>query len=392
MRREPVHIGYCTNVHPGEALGDIERVLRRDVARVRDAVAPGAPFGLGLRLGNTASLALADPDTRARLAERVAALGMYAFTVNGFPYGDFAAASVKSAVYRPDWTTAERVTYTGRVAEALAALPGPTERTISTVAGGFRPETHSEDAHRRIAVNLGAAAERLARIADRTGVSIRLCLEPEPWTTLETTAEVIDFWQRHIHRLGATAGAHLGLCYDCCHQAVQFEDPVEAIEGLIAAEVPIGKIQVSSALHLDRPAEPAARAALAAFAEPRYLHQTTARTAKGEVLRAMDLPRLAEPSAEWVEAEAWRCHFHVPIWWAGDGHLGTTGDDWRAAVATAVKAGACDQLEIETYTWHVIPEAERQALEGGDLHGCIAAEFAALGAVLDDALGLGAAR
>ncbi len=380
-QREPLHLGYCTNVHPGESLAQIERVLMHDVARVRDRVAPGRPFGLGLRLGNAASLELAEPSARDRLAKHVADLDLYAFTVNGFPYGDFAAESVKSAVYRPDWTSAERVTYTARVAEALAALPGPAERTISTVAGGFRPETDSPEARGRIAVNLGAAATHLARLAARTGVSIRLCLEPEPWTTLETTAEVIDFWRRHIHPLGQVGRDHLGLCYDCCHQAVQFEHPTDAIGALVAADVPIGKIQVSSALHIDRPADPKARAALAGFAEPRYLHQTTARAA-GAVLRTLDIPDLAHPTAEWIAADAWRCHFHVPIWWGGDGTVGTTRADWQAAVKAAVAADACAQLEIETYTWHVIPAAERAALENGDLHACVAAEFDALRAVL----------
>lgn len=385
MQRERLHLGYCTNVHPGESLSHIERVLMHDVTRVRDRVAPDRPFGLGLRLGNAASLELAQPAARDRLAKHIADLDLYAFTVNGFPYGDFAAERVKSAVYRPDWTAAERVTYTARVADALAALPGPTTRTISTVAGGFRPDTDTPEAHARIAVNLRAAASHLARLADRTGVSIRLCLEPEPWTTLETTAEVIDFWEQHIHPLGALAEAHLGLCYDCCHQAVQFEDPTDAIGALVAAEVPIGKMQISSALHIADPGDPAARAALAGFAEPRYLHQTTARARDGRVLRTLDIPDLAEPSAEWLAAEAWRCHFHVPIWWGGDGRVGTTRGDWQAAVKAAVAADACTQLEIETYTWHVIPPAERRGLEDGDLHACVAAEFAALDAVLDDA-------
>lgn len=390
MQRGSLHLGYCTNVHPGEALADVERVLARDVAKVRDRVAPGAPFGLGLRLGDAAARALADPGARDRFAGRLADLGFYVFTVNGFPYGDFAAESVKRAVYRPDWTAPERVAYTARVAEAVAALPGPPgggERTISTVAGGFRPDTASPEARARIARHLGEAATHLARLAERTGVAIRLCLEPEPWTTLETTAEVIAFWDAHLRSLGALARDHLGLCYDCCHQAVQFEPADAAIGALVDAEVPIGKIQVSSALHLDRPDRPEARRALLAFAEPRYLHQTTARTLDGAVLRALDLPALADPDPAWVAAEAWRCHFHVPIWWGGDGVLGTTRGDWQAAVKAAVARGACAQLEVETYTWHVIPPAEQAALEGGDLHACVAAELAALAEVLPPEVG-----
>jgi hypothetical protein len=378
MRTGRHHVAYCTNVHPGESLAEIEATLRRDVVAVKSRICPDAPFGTGLRLGHEAATTLwGDADRRARLADLLAELDLYVFTVNGFPYGDFAAASVKADVYDPDWRRPERVAYTRRLAEVVAALPGPAERTISTVAGGFGPETAGADARAEVAAGLGRAADALADIADRTGVAIRLCLEPEPWTTLETTGDAIDFFERHVHPLGAHAAAHLGLCYDCCHQAVHFEDAAASLAALAGAGVTVGKIQVSSALHLDRPADAEARAALLAFDEPRYLHQTVGRCAGGGLLRALDLPDLRAPAAEWLAAEAWRTHFHVPIWWRGDAHLGTTRDDWEAAVRAA---GECAHLEIETYTWHAIPDLER--LEFGSLHDCVASELRALGEVL----------
>lgn len=382
MQLNGIHLGYCTNVHPGEGLEALHRILSDHVAEVKRRVSPDAPFGLGLRLGNTVAAELADEAARAALAERMAAHDLYVFTVNGFPYGDFAAESIKEAVYLPDWRDPERVAYTARVAEALAGLPGPSVRTISTVAGGFAPETAG--AHDLIAQHLTEAARHLADLAERTGVQIRLCLEPEPWTTLERTEQVIDFFKGPLAQGGSLTQDFLGLCYDCCHQAVYFEDAAESLGALAQAGVVVGKIQVSSALHLDRPADADARAALMAFDEPRYLHQVVGkpRAAQAPLLRALDLPPLAKPDAEWLNAEAWRCHFHVPIWWVGDDRLGTTKRDWEAAVKTAVAAGQCDHLEIETYSWGVIPEAERAALEGGDLHACVASEFAALQAVM----------
>ncbi|MFN3198175.1 MAG: metabolite traffic protein EboE [Bradymonadia bacterium] len=375
------HLGYCTNVHPGESLDEIDTVLRQHVAEVKRRLSPDQPFGLGLRLGNTAAQGLdEDPAALARLASTCDALGFYVFTVNGFPYGDFAADAVKAEVYAPNWLHQERVAYTLRVARALAALPGPTERTISTVAGGFGPRTSGLAEHRQIARHLAIAAEGLAEIADRTGVHITLCLEPEPWTTLERTDGVIRFFSDHV--LPLSHADHLGLCYDCCHQAVYFEDPAESLRSLAAAGVKIGKIQVSSALHIDTPRRPEARAALQAFNEPRYLHQVVGKPHEGPLLRALDLPDVADPDTSWLDAEAWRCHFHVPIWWQGDGVLGTTRNDWMQAVKTAVAEGLCRHLEIETYSWGVIPESERQALEGGDLHACVASEFDALLKVL----------
>lgn len=378
MRTGRHHVAYCTNVHPGESLAEIEATLRRDVAAVKALVSPDAPFGTGLRLGHEAATTLSgDPARLARLADLLAELDLYVFTVNGFPYGDFAAASVKADVYDPDWRRPERVDYTRRLAEVLAALPGPAERTISTVAGGFGPKTSDDDSRAAVAAGLARAADALAEVAERTGVRVRLCLEPEPWTTLETTDDTVAFFERYLHPLGARAADHLGLCYDCCHQAVHFEDAAASLATLADAGVTVGKIQVSSALHLDRPADPDARAALLTFDEPRYLHQTVARTADG-LLRCLDLPELRDPDAAWLAAEAWRTHFHVPIWWRGDAHLGTTRADWEAAVRAAHD---CAHLEIETYTWHAIPDLER--LGFGSLHDCVASEFAALIEVLD---------
>ena len=105
-----------------------------------------------------------------------------------------------------------------------------------------------------------------------------------------------------------------------------------------------------------------------------------ARTPDGALLKALDLEALRDPSPEWLSAEAWRCHFHVPIWWDGAGALGTTRLDWQRAVKAVQAQKASAHLEIETYSWHVIPDEERAAM--GDLHACVAAEFAALTAVL----------
>lgn len=387
-----VEVGYCTNVHPGESVPAISHTLRTDVAAVRRRVAPGRPFGLGLRLGNTAATTLAeDAAARAEFCELLEAEALYVFTVNGFPYGDFAADRVKAEVYRPDWRSPERRRYTRCVAEALVAMPGPTRRTVSTVAGGFKPDTVDSGAEAAIAAHLRASAEDLARLADRTGIAVRLCLEPEPLTTLETTEEVVSFFERHglTARGGAALRDHLGLCYDCCHQAVEFESPTDALDRLDAAGIAIGKMQVSSALALRRPADPAARAALLAFAEPRFLHQVVARFSDGRLARCLDLESLAE-AHKLEAADEWRCHFHVPIDWAGDagragGHLHTTRDDWRAAVGHALARGLCDHFEVETYTWGVLPAAERAAhldAAGGALPDALAAELGALLTVL----------
>jgi sugar phosphate isomerase/epimerase len=381
------HVGYCTNVHPGEGLEAIERVLAEDVARVHRAFAPDRPFGLGLRLGHEAATRLwSAPAELERFRGLLESLDMYVFTVNAFPYGDFAAATVKADVYRPDWLTGARQDYTMRVAEVASRLPGPDHRTISTVAGGYKASADDSGNRALMAERLLDTAVALARLADRTGVHVRLCLEPEPFTTLETTEDACDFFERHLfadHKRAGEARAHLGLCWDACHQAVVFEAPSAILARLDAAGVTIGKVQVSSALEVTRPADPDARAALLAFAEPRYLHQTFARTPSGRILRALDLPAVPADAPEWVTAEAWRCHFHVPIDWAGDARLGTTRAHWVEVVERL--SARAPHFEVETYTWGVLPQARLDTLAAEGLVPGIVGELRALTGVLDEA-------
>ena len=53
------------------------------------------------------------------------------------------------------------------------------------------------------------------------------------------------------------------MCYDVCHQAVEFEDVAASVRALDAAGVRINKVHISCALQLDDPARNAeGRAAL----------------------------------------------------------------------------------------------------------------------------------
>ena len=380
-------IGYCTNVHPCESLSALKGVLDQDIPRVASALSAEdrRRFGLGLRVGAALLRELIDPDERRQLTAKIEALEAPLFTINGFPYGDFNSGSVKAEVYDPDWRTQTRLEYSLQLADLLAELPGPSRRTISTVAGGFRVKTEGTEARQQIANQLSIAARHLAEIEARGGPKILLCLEPEPHTTLESTEETIDFFQDVLYPLGEHARRHLALCYDCCHQAVHFEIPEKSLQALTDAGVEIGKVQVSSALELRTPGRAEDRAALLAFDEPRYLHQSVARARDGRLLRALDLDMLRAPDEQWRDAEAWRTHFHVPIWWEGAGPLSTTRESWQATVRWLTARGLCDQYEVETYSWDVIPEQHKVAL--GGLHGAIGRELTALGSLLPSRLG-----
>jgi|YelNatPaOPRAMG01_1025707.scaffolds.fasta_scaffold19543_5 sugar phosphate isomerase/epimerase len=331
-----IHLTYCLNVHPGESWAENFAAIRNHALRVKAQVSPREKFGLGLRLANAASRTLAKPVELAKFREFLAAHDLYVFTVNGFPYGTFHGKPVQERVYRPDWRTTARVAYTNRIADILAALlPDGVAGSISTVPGSYKAWITGKRDVQAMVRNLRRCTEHLAWLRERTGKLITLGLEPEPDCFLETTAEVVRFFEM------LPAGEHLGICFDTCHFAVQFEDLRASLRGLKAAGVLISKVQISAAL-----ATTDARQ-LARFRDDVYLHQTRSRG--GEI----------------------RSHFHVPLDWKGTARLRSTADQLTPAFF-ADAAKLCRHFEIETYTFHVLPAALRR--DGVDTS--IAREFA----------------
>jgi len=372
---------YCANVHPGERMAELWAALdaagavRRELGLARMAV------GLWLSRPALTELGGAE-DGGARLVDELGRRDLEVFTMNGFPYGNFHAPVVKRAVYHPDWTTAERRDYTLALAEILArAMPSDLDRgTISTLPLAHRGEVADPDGVMIAAsVELCRLAADLARLADRSGVRVRVLCEPEPGCLVETTADAIAWWTEVLPAAARRANvprdlveAHLGICFDTCHQAVAFEDPAASLDALAAAGVPVGKMQLSSALVIPAPGTPAGAASLARFAEPRFLHQVRARAGDGAVAAADDLGEVAGLPT----GGAWRVHFHVPIHRAAVGEVGTTRDFLAGALDWLRRPDrALPHLEVETYTWSVLPEGERPR-DGASLCAGIAAELA----------------
>ena len=113
------------------------------------------------------------------------------------------------------------------------------------------------------------------------------------------------------------------------------------------------------------------------FSEPRFLHQVVAKTEDG-ILKALDLTAVESQDPRWRNAEAWRCHFHVPIWWKGSNHIETTWSDWQETIKAVEQLDENPHLEIETYTWDVIPQDERSLMADGVLTTSIVSEYRAL--------------
>lgn len=375
-KKHETHLGYCTNIHAGESLEEAVQAIEQYVAPVRQALQIDA-LGLGLRLSGAAAQSLQAPEALASLQQSLDAAGAYAFTINGFPYGNFHGQPVKSDVYRPDWTQPERLNYTNQLADVLAELlPDNGYGTISTVPGTFKAWMRpNESWEQRMAANLVDHVAHLVNLRRETGKTIALALEPEPCCFLETIDEAIAFFDDHLFaesavaRLSARSGLppadsdialrqHLGLCYDVCHAAVEFENPVDNIAQLQAHGISVLKLQLSSALRV-RTVNEAALDALQPYAEPVYLHQVVQRTPDGVLHRFTDLSDALRHRDRALGCE-WRVHFHVPVFIDTLSQFDTTQSVLREVLQLQRTSDISAHLEVETYTWDVLPESLRQ--------------------------------
>ncbi|MBX9582618.1 MAG: metabolite traffic protein EboE [Gemmataceae bacterium] len=352
--------GYCTNVHPGRTVAEVLAGLDRYTIPVRDRL--GRPVAAGLWLAKPVVDELfGKPGGVERFIAELTARDLPCYTLNAFPYGDFHAERVKENVYLPDWSAPERQLYTDLCATVLAdLLPDGGEGSISTLPLGFKGFDHPPDFLDQAAGQLIGCVAYLQHLRRKTGRVVRLAIEPEPFCLLETTAETVAFFERLWQLAGrgeSIVREHVGVCYDVCHQAVEFEDAAESVRRLDRAGVRINKVQVSCAIQLDRPGDnPEGVAALRRYVEPRYLHQTFARFPDGLRMFA-DLPEFLERDALIPAAEVVRVHFHVPVDADRLGPLGTTKPAVAEALAAVAGLSYAPHVEVETYTWEVLPGA-----------------------------------
>jgi len=362
------HLTYCTNVHAAESWPAVQQMLRQAAVAVKAAVAPEAKaFGLGLWLAAEAARELAQPGVLADLRAWLAENRFYVFTLNGFPYGKFHGTRVKEQVYRPDWTDPARREHTMRLFEVLAGLlPSDVAvGSVSTLPGSFKGFGLDDSAQEEIFRQLARCAAELDRLRDRHGRDFVLGLEPEPLGWLETTEETLAFMREFFARPDTPRCARevIGVTYDACHLAVEYEEAGESLARLRDAGIRLAKIHFSSALRL-KPTD-AALAELRRYDEPVYLHQVIVREAAGALRRFTDLPEAlawADPMTAAQRGAEWRVHFHVPLQATPEAPLGDTREHLTGVMDFLARdAGACDHLEMETYTWAVLPEPLRAA-------------------------------
>ncbi|MGD1894158.1 MAG: metabolite traffic protein EboE [Cyclobacteriaceae bacterium] len=374
------HLTYCTNIHPGESWEEVDQSLKTYVPVIKSAVAPDQSFGIGLRLSQQAGEELARPAALAAFQEWLSENNCYVFTINGFPYGGFHRQVVKDQVHQPDWITLDRLAYTQQLFLILAKLlPSDMDGGISTSPLSYKywhaDEKARSEVFEKSTDHLVQIAIWLYRLRQETGKLLHLDIEPEPDGMLENTQEVIDYFNNWLlpkgipvlkQQLGLSPDeaevcikTHIQLCYDVCHFAVVYEKPQDTFRRWQEEGIRIGKIQISAALKADLPSEAADRQpvtkAFESLVESTYLHQVVAMQADGELLHYPDLPKALEHINE-PEVVEWRTHFHVPLFVPSYGVLNSTQDAIREVLSILQETPITRHLEVETYTWEVLPK------------------------------------
>ncbi len=355
------HLAYCTNIHRGSSWAETLDSLDQYTMQVRERVCPDDPYAIGLRLSASAARDLSDPSALSAFRKWLDDRNCYVFTINGFPYGDFHGTRVKEEVYRPDWTTPERVEYTKTLFDLICAIaPEGMEASVSTVPGSFkRFITQEAEQRKAMYANLATCAEYIETLSERTGRDLHLGLEPEPLCYFETSAETVSFFDGLLDSRPnerERLSRRLGVNYDACHLAVEYESADESLERLVDSGIRISKLHLSAALKVADFSAPTLET-LGGFCEPVYLHQVVARTGEAPLKRYEDLDAALEARASGEDdADEWRIHFHIPLHHSPAPPLSSTSDH-IAGVLDFLKERPeiCRHFEMETYTWEVLP-------------------------------------
>lgn len=363
------HVGditYCSNVHAGEGLGDIKRNIDTFIkpVRIRRDIKTMAS---GLWISADAAEALQDTQALQGFKKALMDAQLTLPTINGFPYGGFHQEQVKSAVYIPDWSDSARLIYTQNLSEILAAcLPEEcVSGVISTVPLGYK-QGWSEAKQRQAIDNLNSLSIYLYELECRTQKRIVLSLEMEPDCVLENTDELIDFFEQCVDS-EISYKQYLGCCYDVCHQAVMYEDLYDSLQRIVDAKINIAKIQLSSSLELQFDPEKDDKAKfidlIKPFCEEKYLHQVKSLDMDGNISSASDLCVALDTFQARKQSDlqgfTWRIHFHVPIHFQKlrDQELKTSRNDLLTVFDFLRENPKIRPLlEVETYSWQVLPE------------------------------------
>jgi hypothetical protein len=294
---------------------------------------------------------------------------------------------VKEQVYEPDWRSEERTRYTINVADVLADVGAPgMALSIQSAPLGFKPRVTGDDVVKSYTDHVLRVVAHLIALQARTGRTVQLALEPEPYCFLETTDETIDYFTKHLYSGAAVEKLaklahmpiseanealrrHLGIVYDICHQAVEYENISESLQKLVDAGVPVFKLQEAAALHIPEVTQGVVDT-LKRYAKTIYLTQTLEKK-DGKITKFLNVDDAISAFEKNPGPREWRTHIHVPVFLDDLGQFRTTRFAIEDALRFHKSKRLSPHLEVETYTWDMLPDS----LKSGDIVDYICREL-----------------
>lgn len=368
---------YCSNIYSSDTWNDIFVSLKKNIPKISSKLSTNKPFGIGLRLSNNAATQLLENNNIIVFQEWLNENNYYVSTINGFVYGNFYNTNIKDKVYQPDWTTLERASYNDLLIEILSKLcPIGKEIGFSTSPLGYKFSLNKEKetSYNNLVINyLLILLKKLIYIEKLENKTIHIDFEPEADCLLENIHDVINFFEKSLlinlaykltEDLNLTLPEaknyilkHLRICYDICHQSIQFEDHLKNFEILNKRNIKIGKIQLSSALEINVKKHTLnnLKIDLDKFKDEIYLHQVVIKNFDGSFTKYRDLPEALENFVDNKES-FWRIHYHLPIFAENYNNLFTTRKEIQTIINFLKTSYITSCLEIETYTWEILPK------------------------------------
>ena len=306
-----VHLAYCTNVHAAEDLDGVLAQLPTTPSRCAARLGTGPPrhrsvAGPGRRHRTLA----ADPAALRRCRPNSTARGLEVVTLNGFPYQGFGASASSTASTGPTGPSPARLDHTPdlRPRPHRAAPRRRRPRHRLHAAARLAHRLGRPERRRTARRALATLAGRLDALEELTGRRIRVGLEPEPGCTVETTDAIGA--HRRRRRRPATGSAS---AWTPAISPSSSRSPAAALRAPRRRRAAGRQAPALRALarRTTRPTD-GARAALADFAEPRFLHQTRTAARRRQAADTDDLAD-ALAAAGCRRPAPWRSHFHVPL-------------------------------------------------------------------------------
>ena len=158
---------------------------------------------------------------------------------------------------------------------------------------------------------------------------------------------------------------HIGINYDTCHFALQYEDASTALKALTDAGLRISKVHLSSALEIDL-TEPNSLDQIKQFDEPTYLHQVMINDGSGNIARFKDIDEALNHKSQIANLKSAkaRIHFHIPLHAEPKAPFSSTIQHTIDTLHYLQQnPDTCAHLETETYTWGVLPDELQAPIE-----------------------------